>query len=36
MKYKKRIIELTEEIDNEEFWKFICGLIEKFKTRWGI
>lgn len=36
MKYKKKVVELTEEIDNEDFWKFICGLITKFKTRWGL
>ena len=36
MKYKKKIIEFTEEIDNEDFWKFICAIITDFKKRWGI
>lgn len=36
MKYKKKIVELTEEIDNEGFWKLIFDIAIKLKARWGI
>lgn len=36
MKYKENIMELIKEIDNDAFWKFIYGIIIKFKTRWGL
>lgn len=34
--YKKKIIELVEKIENQEFLEFIYQMLRSFKKKWGI
>ena len=34
--YRESIIEMVNNIDNENFLKFIDSLIKSFKRKWGI
>lgn len=35
MNYKEKILESLEEIDNNDFLKFIYSIIQSFKKKWG-
>lgn len=34
--YKRKIIELVEKIENQEFLEFLYQMLQSFKKKWGI
>lgn len=36
MKYKKKFIEMLDEVNNDNFWKLLYDIAVKLKTRWGL
>lgn len=34
--YRKKIIELVEKINNQEFLKFLYEMLLSFQKKWGI
>ena len=34
--YKRKIIEMVEKIENQEFLRFLYQTLQSFKKKWGI